>query len=225
MTVAKKQNFKVPTVPGVDLSDKKVLTGAKRIATRKNNDYKREVERKAPLFADVLLKEYEPMTPERVIERRIIARDSFKEWKAGFNELQRGHIRQFRAEVRELVTDNDEFRRLIRLCVRTRGGDRSSRWSRTLTLVKRRATVPLSQNADLVLAWLQVETKPVTHLDIWEKRGDGMPVQDILKALIELMEYAYVGMVEVETLPEKYHKIDGWNGKTAWSWEAVTIPR
>lgn len=224
MTVAKTQ-FKVPTVPGVDLSDKKVMSGAKRVATRTNNDYKRAVLKKAPLFADTLLAEYDPMTPEKVVARRIEFRAGFKEWKRDFNDLVRGHIRGFRAEVRALVPDDAEFRRLMRHCIRMRGGDRSSKWSRTLTLVKKRAEQPLSPTAELVLAWLETEEKPVTQFDLWAKRGDGLSAAEILKALMELSDYAYAGTVDLVNLPEKYHRHEGWNVKTAWTWEAIKIAR
>lgn len=209
-----------PEKPGTDLSDPKTLAGAKRIATRKNNDFKRMIETKLPLFAEEVSADFVPFTPEIVIERRIESQKDFKVWLKGFNDLQRKHIRQFRSEVQQLVTGAEEMRFMIRLVVKMRGGDRSCRWGRALDLIKRRRTKPLSNNADLVLAWLRQDNRPMTHFEIWERRGDGLTPSDILKALMELNNFAYVAMNDVVDLPEKYHDIPGWKGRTAWNFTA-----
>lgn len=206
--------------PGTNISDPKVRSGAQRVATAKNNRFRKIVESTAPLFAGEILNSYEPVTAEKVIERRIECQANYQLWKKGFNAMQREHIRSFRAETRDLAGSDREFRFLMRLVVRMKGGDRSSRWSRALALVKRRRERVLSVKADLVLAWLQNEAAPVTHLDLWEKRGDGMTAMEILQALTELMEFAYAGMVDLVKLPERFRSSPDWTIGTAWTWEA-----
>lgn len=62
--------------PGTDLSDPKTLSGAKSVATRKNNAFKKMVETKFPLFSAELFEVYEPVTPEKVVEDRAALRNA-----------------------------------------------------------------------------------------------------------------------------------------------------
>lgn len=173
------------------------------------------------MFAEELNAGYEKLTPEKVIERRIEFQAENREQIRQMNALKRDHIRGYRREVRELVPDDAEFIKLIRHVVRLSGGDRSIKWYRTLALVKKRLTHVLSDHADLVLAWIQQEEKPITHFEIYERRGDGLKPGEILNALIELMNLALVSKVGVVELPDKYKNFEGWIVSTAWSWEAV----
>lgn len=220
MTHPKKYNQPIPKSPGLDLSDPQTLSGAKAVATRKNNAFRKMVEEKLPLFTEELFSAYTPVTPEAVIEKRRIERAGWEIKRKEIDAFQRECIRKYRAEVWQLVTNEKEFRFLMRMVVRLQGGDRSMRWYRVLNLVKRRREKTLSANADLVLAWLGQETEPVTHFEIWERRGDGLTPMQILHALMELMKFAYADTIEVVELPEKYTDLDDWKSKTAWTWQA-----
>jgi len=220
MPTNKNQEIKLPSLPGLDLSDSKTRSRAQAVATRKNNDFRRAVERKAPLFRTQILADYEEVTPEIVIERRAKFRAEYAVRKRERNAMVRGFIRRTRAEVMELTADRDEFFFIMRIVTRMTGGDRHSRWSRALMLVKRRRQ-PLSATADLVLAWLTQETKPVTQFDLWERRGDGLQPDEILKAFIELSNVAAISRVALVELPERFHKTGMWNSKTAWTFEAM----
>lgn len=217
----KQDNFKFPKPPGLDLNDPKTLSGAKAVATRKNNAFKKMVAEKLPLFAEEMFSEYETVTPEIVIASRKLEREGWAiKWRE-IRALERKHCRQFRAEVQALSADETEFFFFIRMRVRMRGGSRSMKWSRVLSLIKRRLEKPLSKNADLVLAWLQQEVKPVTHFEIWERRGDGLTPQQILIALMELMQFAYADSIDCVKIPEKYTDLPDWKSNTAWTWEAI----
>lgn len=219
--MSKGKAIKFPKPPGLDLSDPKTLSGAKAVATRKNNQFRKMVEEKLPLFADELNAQFVPFTPERVIEDRKIIREGWQEQSRKILDTQRNIIRKCRTEVRELVRDEKEFRFVMRMVVRLRGGGRDMRWYRVLDLVKRRRTKPMTETADLVLAWLGHETKPVTHFEIWEKRGDGLKPDEILNALIELMEFAYVDKIDIVELPARFRDLPDWKSKTAWTWQTL----
>lgn len=178
------------------------------------------VEKKFPLFAEELFDNYETVTPEKVIENRKIHRADWNTRIKDFRQSDWNWIRQSREEIRTLLTNEKEFPFIVRLVGRMTGGSRAMKWSRALNLVKARLNKPLSENADLVLAWIGQEEKPVTQYDIWEKRGDGLEPETILHALMELMHVAYVDMVDVIELPKKYVEMDKFKRKTVWTWEA-----
>lgn len=207
--------------PGLDLNDAETLSGAKRVATRKNNNFKRMVEKKLPLFADEMFADYETVTPEKVIEDRKIHHADWNERKKDMRQFDRDWIRRSREEIQTLLANENEFIFIVRLVGRMQGGSRAMKWSRALTLVKARLNKALSENADLVLAWISQEEKPVTQYDIWEKRGDGLEPETILHALMELGQVAYADTVDLVELPERFIEMDKFNRKTVWTWEAV----
>lgn len=207
--------------PGTDLNDPKVRSGAKAVATRKNNQFKKLVETKLPLFALELHAGYKPSTIETVIERRIECQANYREWRKEFDALVESQIKQHQTEIRQLCRNEGEFLFIEQMVVRMRGGSLDMKWYRALNLMRKRATEPLSPTADLVMAWLEQENEPLTHFDIWEKRGDGLTSDQILNALIELMSYAYADMCELVELPERFQNIDRLTLKTAWSWAVV----
>ena len=129
-------------------------------------------------------------------------------------------IRRSREEIQKLVSGEKEWRFFIKLVGNMEGGSRSMKWSRALTLIKRRQNERLSDTADLVLAWLRAEEKPVTEFDIWEKRGDGLSVKEIMNALLELMQLGYADTVEIVKIHEKYKNFDIFTKDTAWTWQA-----
>ena len=209
--------------PGTDLTDPKTMSAAKGVATRRNNKFRKMVEEKLPLFAEEMFSDFEPDTAKKVIERRVDARENFKEWLKDFNASVRKTIREYRTQVRELSRDDAEFFFLMRLVVRGRWGNRSMRWSMALEMVKRRREKHLSVEADLVWAWLQHEETAITHFEIWEKRGDGLTPKQILDALIELRSFGYADKIDVAELPERFVSLGNWKSTTAWTWEAVHI--
>lgn len=188
MKKIRKSDSPLPKPPGIDLSDPEVLTGAKRVATRKNNDFRRMVEKKLPLFAEEIFADYEPVTPEKVVEQRKIIRADFDVWWREKKQNEIIQIKEFRRECRELCADDREFFRLLRDRVRSFGG--RHRWNRWYSLVRRlrERQKPLSATADLVYAWLEQETEPVSHWQLWRSRGDGIERDEILRALHELRD-------------------------------------
>lgn len=95
--------------PGVDINDPTVLAGARRVATRRNNDARRKLakERAAlPLFAEQIPSEpAQLVTAEDVIERRKLAQ--YEAYKAGgvreAQEIER--VRNYRNEVFAMVSE------------------------------------------------------------------------------------------------------------------------
>lgn len=206
--------------PGLDINDAETLAGAKRVATRKNNNFRRMVEKKLPLFAEEMFSDYETVTPEKVIEDRKI---HHADWNERMKDMRRNHwnwIRRSREQIQSLVKDENEWRFFVKLVGKMQGGNRAMKWERALSLLKKRQTKTLSPNADLVLAWLQQEENPVTEFDIWEKRGDGLSAMQILHALMELMELAYAQTIDLVEVDPKHRNFDVFTKDTAWTWEA-----
>lgn len=178
--------------PGTDPTDPKTLSAAKGVATRRNNQFRKMVEQKLPLFAGELFESFEPDTAEKVIERRILAQAEYAEVLKERRKKDRALIRRFRQECRELCRDAAEFKRLVRKSLQ--GFGRYSKWNRWYGLLMRlrNRLKPLSETADLVLAWLERETEPVTHFDLWRRRGDGLDWREISRALNELADHELV---------------------------------
>lgn len=174
--------------PGTDLNDKKTLSAARGVATRRNNQFRKMVEQKFPLFAGELFESFEPDTAEKVIERRTLAQSEYAEILKKRRTNNRETIRRFRKQCRELCRDDREFFRLIRKRIGSFGGrSKWNRWYGLLCSLKKRWK-PLSETADLILAWLEQEAEPVTHFDLWRRRGDGLNWREISRALNELCD-------------------------------------
>lgn len=185
----------LPKPPGIDPSNPKVMAGLRRVATRKNNDVLRMIERKLPLFREQVLAETETMTPEKVLERRIAFRESYLEWRRGFNQLHMRHIRADRAFVWQHV-EPSEFFALLRKYMSKYPRSRSTRWGQIKLKIERRIA-PMTENEDLVLAWLEVwEREPPTHHELHRACGDGqMDARDVLRALSDLWDRELVEML------------------------------
>lgn len=166
------------------MSDPKTLAGAKGVATKKNNEFKKMVAEKLPLFSDELFAGWIPDTPEKVIERRRAQREGWNERLKAMVETEMRQARQWRSECRALCVDDVEFFRLMRAYIRR------SKWRRWCDLKHHltKRLQPLSETADLIFAWLEQETQPVSHWDLWRSRGDGLDWRAISTALHELLE-------------------------------------
>lgn len=197
--------------PGTDASNPKVMRGLKAIATRKNNDVRRMIDRKLPLFREQVLAETPVETPETVLARRITCQENYRAWRRGFNELNMKHIREARAFVWRHVTRED-FWRLLRKYVATHPRSRSVRWGQIKLKIERRVS-PLSEHAELVLAWLEIwERQPPTHFELHRSCGDGqMGARDVLVALNELWARELV-----EMCPARPCKASGVPSCTTW---------
>ncbi len=190
----KTYNASLPKPPGLDLSDKKTLAGARGVATKKNNAFRKLVETKLPLFREELYADFEPFTPEKVIEDRKIIREGWNERRREMAAETRANIRCFRSEIRARVSDN-EFWRIFRQVATGKFSTRFMRWYCAYKKILDREK-PLSESAALVLAWLEVENEPVSHHRLWQKRGDGMSKKEILDAFGELSDRDLVKLVD-----------------------------
>ena len=182
--------------PGTDPTDRKTLSAAKGVATRRNNKFRKMVEEKLPLFAGELFSGFEPDTAEKVLERRSIAQAGYAETLKERRISRREDVRRFRTECRALCRDDEEFFRLVRKRIGSFGGRHKwNRWYGLLLSLKKRLE-PLSETADLVLAWLEQEYAPVTHWDLW-RRGDGLDWREISRALNELADRELIQICEM----------------------------
>lgn len=170
--------------PGTDINDPKTLAGAKRIATRRNNDHLRKIRKKLPLFESVLMADFVPDTPEAVLERRKLAQIEYAEVSRERRLRDRESIRARRQRCLELCDSRAEFLRVMRNGIRVRCA-KSTRWTIIEMRLDRRLN-PLKPNEEMVLAWTEVETEPFTHWDIWRRRGDGLDWREISNILNEL---------------------------------------
>jgi len=164
----------------------KTLSRAKAVATRRNNAFLRKVERTLPLFREEVLAGWEPDTAEQVLERRKKARENFREFWREFNKSEQEKIRKYRQECFELCSSKEEFFRLMRQQIKVfYGKSKRNRWYVLLGNLRERKT-PLTELAEMVLAWLEQENEPVSHWDLWVTRGDGRSWKEISLAIQEL---------------------------------------
>lgn len=170
--------------PGTDINDPKTFSGAKRIATRRNNDHVRKIRKKLPLFESVLMADFVPDTPEAVLERRRLSQIEYAEVSKERWARTKQQTRERRQRCRELCDSDEEFRRVMRHGIKIRCA-KSTRWKIIEMRLDRRLN-PLKPDEEMILAWTEVETEPFTHWDIWRRRGDGLDWRDISNTLNEL---------------------------------------
>lgn len=184
-----------PKLPGTDIKDPKVFAGAKRVATRRNNDARRKLEAehtRLPLFMEQLpqVKDLPVVTPEDVIERRQIVQ--VHTYGAGgtreAEEIER--IRRYRNEVFALVSEA-EYAELYAASFDWR----FPQWAYWLNvrddILRRRE--PMPPLCELVLTWLvDWEGEPPTIGELHHFRGDGLTRQEIFEAVDWLEHRRYV---------------------------------
>lgn len=164
----------------------KEINSATGVIKRRRTNFEKKIRRKLPLFAEQVIAEYKDQNPIEHLENREKwhkrTKEQNKEWRIKDREL----ILNCRQEVFELCADREEFFKVLRRAVKIyRGTYKSHRWMGLRDKLKKRLQ-RISAAADLVLAWLEQETAPVSHWDIWRKRGDGLTPKQIADALHEL---------------------------------------
>ena len=180
--------------PSIDITDPQVLAGAKRVATRRNNDARRKLakERAAlPLLAEQIPSEPAVLiTPERVIEDRKIAQAGA--WENGCErDIQAVEkIRQARQVVFDMVPV-EEY--LIYY-------DQSlsctfplwAFWYNVKAGILARLE-PMTEIGEWLLTILNDwEGEPPTHVELHHKCGDGRELKEILDGILWLERRRYV---------------------------------
>lgn len=184
-----------PHLPGTDLNDPKVLSGAKRVATRRNNKARRKLEaerERLALFADQLptTADLPVVTPEEVIQKREEARQVHAEWRVEFDALQAKHLAETKAKIAALVMP-EEYAEIKAKAAACSFGERIG-WDIAEMEIKRRLE-PISNDALHVLLLLCNQEVDVTVDEFHRKCGDGMTREQMLKALFELQNRGFAG--------------------------------
>lgn len=161
--------------------DNKDYQSAKTVATRKNNAERK----KLPLFADQL----PTWTPEQILERRTAAREAARIWREKFDASTAATIEDTRARIAALVSEA-EFAEIIEW-VENAQLTPSNAWSIVNMKIRRRME-PLTENEELVLAWLHNQEGDVTTDELHRRCGDGMARKDLLYALLGLQDRGLV---------------------------------
>lgn len=185
----------IPTVPGTDLNDRKVLAGAKRVATRRNNEARKKLEAeraRLPLLADQLprVEELPLVTAEDVIERRKLCQRAA--WENGVERdiAEIARIVAMRNEVFSMVGE-DEYVKIYAASLEYRF-PQWAYWHNVRENIRRRSE-PMPPDAEIVLTWLvDWEGAPPTIGDLHAARGDGMTWRQIREALRWLEDRLYV---------------------------------
>lgn len=173
----------------------KEINSAKGVIKRRRTNFKKAVEKKAPLFAELIMNEYQDQDPVEHLDNRTESRRVTKEANIIERARDKERIKEWRRQVREICGNDQEFRRLQRQAIKTYGNSyKWRRWLSMLETIKKRLD-PLSETADLVFAWIEQETEPVSHWDIWRKRGDGITPKQIVEALHQLAKRQLVKIV------------------------------
>jgi hypothetical protein len=183
-----------PKLPGTDLNDPKVLAGAKRVATRRNNEARRKLakERAAlPLFAGEIPSEPAHLvTPEEVIERRALVQHHVY-GESGVREANEIFtVVRYRNEVFDLVTEAEYAEFYAASFDYT--FPQWAYWGNLRDDILRRRE-PMPPFMELVLTWLvDWEGEPPTILELHHLRGDGLTSDEISKAIHWLDRQRYV---------------------------------
>lgn len=174
--------------PGHDIHNPDHVKSAKTVIKRRRTEFEKKTRRRLPLFADHIISEYKDASVESVLEQRRLAGESIQEFFSKMRKDNAARGRELRTEARVLCANDEEFFRLMRKALRVLcGQDKAYRWSYIIGKLKRRLQ-PLTINEDLVLAWLEQESEPVTHHELYLRRGDGVPRNEILEALQRLLD-------------------------------------
>jgi hypothetical protein len=182
-----------PNLPGTDINDPKVLAGAKRVATRRNNDMRRKLakERAAlPLFAcEIPSEPAHLVTPEEVIERRALVQ-LHTYGSSGTREAEeRLTIVRYRNEVFALVTEA-EYAEFYAASFDYNFPQWAYWGNLRDDILRRRETMP--PRCELVLTWLvDWEGEPPTVGELHHCRGDGLTKAEIREAVYWLERRRY----------------------------------
>lgn len=175
-----------PTPAPSDFTEKEINV-ARGVIKRRRTNYTKKVRKTLPLFADSLLDEYKDQDVlENAAQRRQRQTEYLNERPAKL-AIERQKVREARYETLSLCKSDEEKLYIMRRVAKFKGGSKQRRWQSFGDRLRRRLE-PLSETADLVLAWLEQETEPVTHWDLWRRRGDGRTPVEISKALHELVD-------------------------------------
>lgn len=170
----------------MDGFSQKEINSARGVIRRRRTNFEKKVRRQLPLFADNLIADYVDRDPVEQLQIRAEAKRLTREGVIAERIADKKRVGELRKEVRALCADDEDFLFIVR-----RGIEKFSssykwrRWLANYEVVKLRRQ-PLSPAADLVGAWLEQETEPVSHFDIWRRRGDGLTPKQVVQALNEL---------------------------------------
>lgn len=174
----------------------KEINSAIGVIRRRRTNFEKKVRRKLPLFAEQLINEYQDQNPLEQLKDRARARLAARTSAKAQGEVDKQNIRKYRRQVRALCADDVEFRRVQRRAIQIYGSTYNEhRWLFMRDRLRKRLK-PLTEFADLVLAWLEQENKAVSHWDLWRSRGDGsFSPKQILGALHELYSRELLALV------------------------------
>ena len=184
-----------PQLPGTDINDPKTLTGAKRVATRRNNQARKKLEAehaRLPLFKEQLpqVADLPVDTPEAVLERRALVQLHTYGSSGEREAEQKLQVVRYRNEVFALVSEA-EYSELY-----AKSFDwqypKSAYWGNVRDDILRRRE-PMPPLMELVLTWLvDWEGEPPTVGDLHHYRGDGLTKAEIREAIYWLERRRYV---------------------------------
>lgn len=184
----------IPTFPGTDLNDPKVLAGARRVATRRNNDARRKLQKERaalPLFVGEIPSEPAHLvTPEEVIERRKLGQQGA--WENGVERdiAEIAKIVAMRNVVFSMVSEA-EYVELYAASLEYRF-PLWAYWYNVKEDIERRRE-PMPPICELVLTWLvDWEGEPPTTRELHHLRGDGLSWEEISEAVHWLERRRYV---------------------------------
>lgn len=165
----------------------KEINSAIGVIRRRRTNFEKKARRKLPLFAEQLIGEYQDQEPLEQLKDRERARFAARTSAKARREVDKQNVKKYRREVRALCAADAEFRRLQRRAIQIYGSTyKERRWLFMRDRLRKRLK-PLSESADLVLAWLEQENEAVSHWDLWRSRGDGaFSPKQIINALHEL---------------------------------------
>lgn len=212
-----------PKPPSTDITDPKVLAGAKRVATRRNNDARRKLakERAAlPLLADQIPAAPDVLdTPEQVIERRILCQIGARENAVDREIAAVRRVLDLRDQCFAMVPEDEYlvyFERSLEIQY-----PEWAYWGNVMQGIRERAE-PMPEICLWVLTLLaDWEGEPPTFQQIHLRCGDGQPKKAIGDACLWLERRLYIkgGVLRPEPLAgfttESGFQVPGYG--TPWS--------
>ncbi len=193
----------------------KEINSAIGVIRRRRTNFEKKVRRKLPLFAEQLIGEYQDQNPLEPLKNREQARFAARMSAKARREVDKQNVKKYRREVRALCADDAEFRRVGRRAIEIYGSTyKERRWLFMRDRLRKRLK-PLTELADMVLAWLEQENQIVSYWDLWRSRGDGsFSPKQILDALHELYSRELLLLVG-----SKYSKSDDGSVVPCAAWQ------
>ena len=190
----------------------KEINSANGVIKRRRTNFEKKIRRTLPLFADIVISEYKDQNSLEHLQNKQVSRENTKKFWRDWRIKEREKTRACRAEVKSICANEQEFRLIMRRVVAFKAGNKMTRWQIFRDKLRQRSQ-PISEQADLVLAWLEQESEPVTHWDLWRRRGDGATPNEIGAALRELYSRELVLLIGA-----KLTKTDSGNVIPACAW-------